>query len=98
MKKTELIDIIIPISLELDWPTEESIVSEVLEQHKLYGFQKFAFAAPSGGWRSVGYPASSYFEERANLFLKVKKRVLLLMLLTADAQEQLLSQIAAMLY
>jgi len=75
MKKTELIDIIIPISLELDWPTEESIVSEVLEQHKLYGFQKFAFAAPSGGWRSVGYPPSSYFEERANLFLKVKKRL-----------------------
>jgi len=75
MKKTNLIDIIIPISLELDWPTEESIVSEILEQNREYGFHKFALAAPCGGWRSVGYPPRSHFEERAKLFVKVKEKL-----------------------
>jgi len=72
MKKYKNLDVIIPISMELDWPTRESIVSTVLEQYRNYGFTRFALAVPGGGWRSVGYPSKDFFEERANFFLQVK--------------------------
>ena len=72
MKKIKDLDIIIPISLELDHPTRESITSEILEQYDKYGFTRFALACPSGGWRSCGYPPTEYFKNRAELFLLVK--------------------------
>ncbi len=72
MKKLE---VIIPISLELDWPTKESVVREILEQNRKWGFTHFALACPGGGWRSVGYPPKEYFTERAELFAEVKKEL-----------------------
>lgn len=71
MKNSEL-DVIIPVSLELDWPSREEIVRGILEQFHNYGFTRFALAAPCGGWRSVGYPRREIFRERAELFRQIK--------------------------
>lgn len=69
------LDVIIPVSLELDWPTYEDIINCILEQQKKYGFTRFALACPSGGWRSFGYPPTEYFKDRAILFSKVKQEL-----------------------
>ena len=69
------LDIIIPISLDIDWPTEESIISDILEQNQKYGFTKFALAAPCGGWRSIHYPPRSFFVERAEVFRSIKNKL-----------------------
>lgn len=69
------LDIIIPVALELDWPTADSIVSDILEQYRENGFKRFALAAPCGGWRSVGYPPQEKFREFAELFVQVKNRL-----------------------
>ena len=68
----EELDVIIPVSLELDWPTKESVVKDILYQYKNYGFKKFALAVPSGGWRSIGYPPREFYIERAELFAKIR--------------------------
>lgn len=65
-------EIIIPISLELDWPDCEEIAKGIREQAEKYGFTKFALAAPCGGWRSTHYPPHEHFVERAALFAKVR--------------------------
>ena len=72
MKEEEL-DIIVPVALETDWGSRETIVESILEQNKLFGFTKFALAMPGKGWRSVSYPPEEYFLEKAKLFLAVKK-------------------------
>ncbi len=72
--KNEL-DIIIPISIEQDWPTKEDIVRAISEQHIRYGFKSFMLAAPSAGWRSLGYPSEDVFRNLANLFCEVKKEL-----------------------
>ncbi len=76
MQKITDLDIIVPIALELDHPTRESIVTDMLEQHNKYGFTRFALAAPGGGWRSVGYPPKTHYAELAELFLQVKNDLL----------------------
>ena len=73
MSEKKQLDVIVPISLELDWPTKESVISDILEQKELYGITKFALACPCGGWRSVGYPPTEFFEERAHLFKEIKE-------------------------
>ena len=70
------LDVIIPISLELDAPTKESVFSEILEQNERYGFTRFALAAPCGGWRSYQYPPKSHFIERATMFAEIKNRLM----------------------
>ena len=72
MKKEEL-DIIVPVALETDWGSRETIAESILEQNKRFGFTKFALAMPGKGWRSVSYPPEEYFLEKAKLFLAVKK-------------------------
>lgn len=66
------LDIIIPISLDLDWPTYEETVARIRELYDNYGYKRFALAAPCGGWRAVGFPPKEFYEEKATLFLKVK--------------------------
>lgn len=72
MKRFHDLDIIIPISLDLDWPEREGIIAEILEQHDHYGFTRFALACPCGGWRSLGYPPTSFFAERAAWFAEIR--------------------------
>lgn len=67
------LDIIIPISMDEDWLTNDQIIFDILEQHRLHGFTRFALAAPGKGCRSVGYPDDAHFEERARAFLKIKQ-------------------------
>ena len=59
-------DIIIPISLDLDWPTKDIIIDDIMELYNNYSFTRFALAAPCGGWRAVGFPPREFYEERAN--------------------------------
>lgn len=66
------LDIIIPISLDLDWPTYEETVAGIRELYDNYGFKRFALAVPCGGWRAIGFPPEEFYEERAALFRKVK--------------------------
>ncbi len=72
MKRFDHLDIIIPISLDLDWPTVDTVVQEILEQHESYGFTRFALACPCGGWRSIGYPPTEFFAERAEMFAQIR--------------------------
>ena len=66
------LDILIPVSLELDWPTKDTIVADIREQYKRYGFHRFVLAAPSGGWRSVGYPSQEVFRTHAVRFAQIQ--------------------------
>ena len=69
------LDIIIPISLDIDWVEKNEILEVIREQNKRFGFKQFALAAPCGGWRSIGYPPRSFFEERAQMFREVKEEL-----------------------
>ena len=72
MQTTEL-KIFAPVSIELDWPTREEIVADILEPYQKYGVKSFALCAPSAAWRAVGYPPREHFIEKANLFREVKE-------------------------
>ena len=50
--KKEL-DIIIPISLEEDWPTKESVTGDIRALNRRWGFDRFALFCPGKGWRSA---------------------------------------------
>lgn len=69
------LEIIVPISLEYDNPTIESIVANILEHKELYGFTTFLLSVPSAGWRSIGYPPPEYYVEKAKMFAEIKKQV-----------------------
>ncbi|MBR4666653.1 MAG: hypothetical protein IKO93_22490, partial [Lentisphaeria bacterium] len=70
-----LLDVIVPVSLELDWPTEKDVVRDILELNRKYGFRRFALACPGAGWRSIGFPPMEYFREKAEFFRRVKLAV-----------------------
>lgn len=67
--------IIVPISIELDWPTVDDIVASIIEQEECFEIDSFALAGPCGGWRSLGYPNDGEFEKLARVFLEVKERL-----------------------
>lgn len=71
MKKD--IEIFIPVALDLDWPTADSVIECIKEQHERYGFKNFFLACPGGGWRSKGHPEIADFDRMAELFNEVKK-------------------------
>lgn len=69
------LDIIIPISLELNHPTKDDIITDILHLHKNYGFCRFMLTAPSAAWRGYHYPPKEVFIERAEVFNAVKKEL-----------------------
>ncbi|MBE6592297.1 MAG: hypothetical protein E7646_09695 [Ruminococcaceae bacterium] len=75
MKKKDSLDIWVPIALELDAPTKESIVADVREQHRDYGIENFLLAFPSGGWRMAGYPPGEKFAEFARFFSQIAEEL-----------------------
>ena len=73
MKEKQPLDIIIPVHMDIFWPSKETLIQYILEQNQQYGFTKFALASPDGGWRSQGYPHEDFFRERAEMFLSIKR-------------------------
>lgn len=71
MKKE--IEIFIPVALDLDWPTSDSVIECIKEQNEKYGFKNFFLACPGGGWRSKGHPEKADFDRMADLFNEVKR-------------------------
>jgi hypothetical protein len=69
------LDIIIPVSMDKDWPTADELIHDIVEQYEQYGFRRFALNSPGGGWRSVGYPPKEHYISQANLFNEVQKAV-----------------------
>ena len=69
------LDVIVPVSIELDWPSEKDVVRDILELNRKYGFRRFALACPGAGWRSIGFPPMEYFREKAEFFQQVKQAV-----------------------
>lgn len=73
MKKE--LDIIIPVSIDIDWPKKDEIVRDIKEQYENYGFSRFALACPAAGWRAIGYPPKEFYTERAEIFKQVKEEL-----------------------
>lgn len=71
----EKFEVIVPISLDLDWPQKETIVKEILEQFNEYGISKYMLTAPCAGWRSVGYAPKEFFIRMANDFKWIKEQL-----------------------
>ena len=69
------LDIIVPIKFEMDWPTTEEIVETLRFQKKHYGITRFNLGAPSLGWKTVGYPPMSHFEELGRMFARIREAV-----------------------
>ena len=69
------LDIIIPISLELNHPTKYDITRDIMHMHKNYSFCRFMLTAPSGAWRGHHYPPKEAFTERAEVFNAVKNEL-----------------------
>ena len=67
------LDIIVPISLEPDWPTVENTVNEILLQNRRYGITRFTLFAPGNGWRSCGVPPMEHYIDKAKMFLRIKE-------------------------
>lgn len=73
--KTNELDIIVPIALDLDWPDKEMVINDIIELNSKYGFTRFAISTPSAGWRSVGYPPEDFIKNSAETFKEIKERV-----------------------
>lgn len=69
------LDIIVPITIDLDWPTVDGLVSDILEQRENYGLTKFMLSCPGGGWRSGGYPTKEKIIELANMFVEIRNKL-----------------------
>ncbi len=69
------LDVIVQISMEPDWPTKESILRDILELNRLYGFTRFALHGPGGGWRSLEYPPTEQFRAMAELFKEIREEL-----------------------
>ena len=68
-----LLDVIVPVAIELDWPTETDVIRNILELNRKYGFRRFALACPGAGWRSIGFPPMEHFRELAEFFRRVRQ-------------------------
>ena len=67
------LDVIVPVSIELDWPAETEVIRDILELNRKYGFRRFALACPGAGWRSIGFPPMEHFRKLAEFFHHVRQ-------------------------
>lgn len=65
-------DVIVPVELETDQPTDEIIVRDIAEQHRKYGFTRFMLAAPSAGRRSAAFPDEAVYIRLAERFSRIR--------------------------
>ena len=73
MKRFNELDMLIPISLDIDWPESKNVISDIIEQHEKFGFTRFMLCCPGAGWRGIGYPPHEFFIERAERFKEIKE-------------------------
>lgn len=73
MKRTENLDVIIPIRLAASMDRGETVIEDVLSYYHKYGFTKFMLTGPTKQWRSMGFPDKDYFEKLAYKYLEAKK-------------------------
>ena len=66
------LDVIVPVAMDLDWPDRERVIASIREQKKNYGIDRFVLAGPGGGWRSVGFPPLSFYQEQAAFFKSIR--------------------------
>lgn len=72
MKRTENIDVIIPIRLAASMDRGETVIDDVLSYYHKYGFKKFILTGPTKKWRTLGFPDKEYFEKMAYKYLEAK--------------------------
>lgn len=75
MIKNDELYTVVPISMDLDWPTKESVIGEILERYENFGLKRFALTCPSGGFRSIGYPSKERYLAFAELFKEIKNEL-----------------------
>ncbi len=76
MKDTTPLKIIVPVSMELDWPTKEAILVNIRELNRKYRFTWFALECPGGGWRSsLEYPTAIWMQKMGELFHDIKNEL-----------------------
>ena len=69
------LDIIIPLSLDLNHPTKDAIVKDIMHLHENYGFVRYTLTAPGAAWRGHHYPPKEAFIEKAEIFNEVKNEI-----------------------
>ena len=74
-KDDSKLDMIIPISIDRDWPTVPTVIEEIRAQNRNYGFTRFALTGPCAGWRYMGYPPEEFYRNRAEFFAAVRDAV-----------------------
>lgn len=72
--QTGLLDIIIPVGLDDDMSIK-NLIENLVDLYRKTGFNKFILSGPSKGWRSVGYPPKSCFEQIADEIIECQKAV-----------------------
>ena len=71
LKNGEL-DIIIPVGLQPKPEDFDTMIDTILSQKERYGFHQFLLTGPSKGWRSIGHPPISHYEDLARIYLRAK--------------------------
>jgi len=70
-----VLEIYIPLSLHPGTAEMDEAIQGALELHSEAGFDTFMLAAPSKGWRSIGYPPREHFHEIAEGICRFRRGV-----------------------
>lgn len=74
-KKKYPFEIMVPVQLEQDNPTNDEVVASCLELYEKYGLKSFILAAPAPSWRGKHYPPIEHYEMQAERFAQIKARL-----------------------
>ena len=75
MKKFDDLDIIIPVCIGELNADAAVLADSILSQYNAYGFTRFGLFMPDKGWRASSYPPREHFEEKAELFKEIRRRL-----------------------
>ncbi len=71
----EELDIIPTINWGEDWLDKDTVVADILQQHREGGYTKFVIFYPAPGWIVTEYPPISVFEEGGKTFREIKEEL-----------------------
>lgn len=69
------LDFIVPVSIDTDLATKESVTETILELKENYGFERFLLCGPNAGFRATGIPPKSHYKKMAELFIEIRDAV-----------------------